>query len=444
MKIRDNLLLLISLFLALIPSAGSAEPTFTPDQMRSDLQEVRKALFEMPADLSHSVDASALDKAIRKLDGRLAVSPPLTRDEAWGELATLNPLLADAHLLIGFVDRRGDARAHLASGGRFFPVGVRITPACGVSLHDTRNPTLMQLDGAAIRNVNGIPARDICRQMMDRAHGETRALRAALLERRFWFFYWKLRGAPANYRLTFETGGTLDLEGSTELPDQLAAEESFDRQFELTMLPDAAVLKLGTFAWPKKEEVLAFTAAAFESLHEWRTKTLIIDLRDNEGGNDDQWIEGVMPYLATQRWRTASTYRKRVVVADPAKNEKVGDVVDGVMQTWFEPQPDNPLRFDGKVYVAIGPDTYSSAVVMATVFQDFGFGKLIGSGRSARANQSGGTRRTTLTNTGLIVVTPRFVLRRPSGAKQPELLTPDIEFDDAASMDAISRQLNRR
>jgi hypothetical protein len=97
------------------------------------------------------------------------------------------------------------------------------------------------------------------------------------------------------------------------------------------------------------------------------------------------------------------------------------------METWFDPQPDNPLRFRGRVYVAVGPATYSSAVVMATVFQDFGIGKVIGSGDSVRANQSGGTRRTTLTNTGLIVVTPRFVLTRPSGAHQPLLLTPDIE-----------------
>jgi len=442
--VRRSVSLLAALLLASSAAlCADAAPTFTAQQLRSDLQEIRKALFDMSADLSHSVDSSDLEKAIRKLDAKLAGSPPLTRDEAWREFATLNPLLADAHLLVGFVDRRGDARTHLANGGRFFPLGVHVTPECKVSIHDVRNPTMMQLDGTIVRTVNGVATRDICRQMMERVHGETRVFRAALLERRFWFFYWKLYGAPANYQLTFESGGTLDLEGSTELPEQLAAEENFDRQFELTMLPDAAVLKLGTFAWPKKEDVLAFTRAAFESLREWNTKTLVIDLRDNEGGNDDQWIEGVMPYLATQRWRTASTYRKRVAVADPSKNEKVGDVVDGVMQTWFEPQPDNPARFTGKVYVAIGPDTYSSAVVMATVFQDFGFGKLVGSGGSVRANQSGGTRRTTLTNTGLIVVTPRFVLRRPSGAKRPELLAPDIEFDDTVSIETIARKLGK-
>jgi len=442
--IRRLALLLAALFVTYSAAATADSPaTFTAAQLRADLQEIRHALFEMSADLSHSVDTSDLETAIRRLDAKLAGSPPLTRDEAWREFATLNPLLADGHLLIGFVDRRGDARAHLANGGRLFPIGVHVSPDCRISVRETRKPALVALEGLRIRLVNGVPVRDMCKQMMDRVHGDTRVFRAALLERRFWFFYWKLYGAPEQYHLVLESGATLDLDGSTELPDRVAAEEDFNRQFELTYLPDAAVLKLGTFAWAKKEEVLAFTAAAFDSLHEWKTKTLIIDLRDNEGGNDDQWIEGVMPYLATQRWRTASTYRKRVAVADPAKGEKVGDLVDGVMQTWFEPQPDKPSRFEGKVYVAIGPDTYSSAVVMATVFQDFGFGKLVGSGDSVRASQSGGTRRTTLTNTGLIVVTPRFVLRRPSGAQHPVLLTPDLEFDDAVSLDDIARELGK-
>jgi hypothetical protein len=284
---------------------------------------------------------------------------------------------------------------------------------------------------------------------MARVHGDTRVFRADLLTRRFWFFYWKVFGAPEYYELTLEPGmpgrieaGAHRYKGSARLPDLLEAEAAFRRQFDLEFIADdagfktssGAILSLRTFAWPNKDEVLAFTKQSFEALQRSHIKTLIIDLRDNGGGNDDQWIEGVMPYIATKRWRTASGFRKRVVTPDLAKGEKVGDVVDGRMENWFEPQPENPLHFSGDVYVAIGPGTYSSAVVMATVFQDFGFGKVIGSGDSVRANQSGGTRRTTLTNTGLIVVTPRFVLRRPNGKAEPLYLIPDIVLAPGASL----------
>ena len=287
-----------------------------------------------------------------------------------------------------------------------------------------------------------MPAHEICEQMMARAHGDTRVFRADLLTRRFWFYYWKMFGAPDTYSLTLAPGGTQRFKGSSGLPELLTVEEKFDRQFALEYVADdkngkttsTAILRLGSFAWRDKDQVLAFTRTAFESLQRWHIRNLIIDLRDNGGGNDDQWIEGVMPYIATRRWRTASTYRKRVVTADPARGEVVGAVVDGEIETWYPPQPDNPLHFGGDVYVAVGPGTYSSAVVMSTVIQDFGFGRVIGPNDSVRANSSGGTRRTTLTNTGLIVVAPRFVLTRPSGAKQPALLTPDIPYGAEESL----------
>ncbi len=459
MKFQHVVSCLASLVVILSPSAGAGQPVppprFTSEQLRADLKEADRALHEMSADLGHSVDDTALARAIRELDTQLAGSAPLTRDEAWRKFATLNPLLADGHLFVGFVDWRGDTRAHIADGGTLFPVQVDVTPACELSVHqDPRSSYLPPEAYARIRAVNGIPGNEVCEQLMARVHGDTRVFRADLLSRRFWFFFWKVYGAPESYELTLEPGmpggfaGTRRFNGSKRLPGLLEAEEDFRRQFELTFVgdpdgkdADTAILSLRTFAWRSKDEVLAFTEQSFESLERWNIRTLIIDLRDNGGGNDDQWIEGVMPYVATKRWRTASTYRKRVVTPDLAKGEKAGDVVDGQIETWYEPQPGNPLRFGGKVYVAIGPGTYSSAVVMATVFQDFGMGKVIGSGDSVRASQSGGTRRTTLTNTGLVVVAPRFVLTRPSGARQPALLEPDITLRAGQSLADLTSKL---
>lgn len=401
---------------ALVAGAADAvpAPVFTAAQMRADLAEVDRALHEMPADLAHSVDEKDLARTLRELDARLAGSPPLTRDQAWREFATLNPLLADGHLFVGFVDWRGDTRAHLASGGRLFPLPVRVSPDCELRAHgDVR-----------ILAVNGLSAEAACEQMLARMHGDTRAFRADLLSRRFWFFHWKVFGAPETYEIILEGSGKQVFAGGARLPDLLAAEEKFDRQFRLTMIADrenakpaAAILTLGSFAWPDKDQVLAFTRQSFETLRREKIRTLVIDLRDNGGGNDDQWIEGVMPYIATKPFRTASTYRKR---------EMSGAAVTGEIATWYPPQPGNPARFRGQIYVAVSAGTYSSAVVMSTVIQDFGFGKVVGPGGSVRAGQSGGTRRTTLTNTGLIVVAPRFVLTRPSGAKQPVLFAPDL------------------
>jgi len=424
--------------------AADPGPTFTAGQMRADLLAIRAALRDMPPDLAHSADVPALGRALDELDARLSASPPVTRDGAWRLFATLNPVLADGHLFVGFVDWRGDLRAHLASGGTLFPFEMKVGANCALHIRAQLGGGATPLAGRAVRAVNGMPARELCEQMLARVHGDTRTFRADLASRRFWFFHWKLFGQSARYELDVGDPAALVVPGSDAVPELLAIEASFERQFHLELLPDrAAVLTLGTFALPDKQPLLDFTRAAFTQLRTAGTRTLVIDLRDNGGGDDVMWIEGVMPYLATHRYRTGSTYRKRVISSDPASGEVAGSIVDGEIDSWFAPPPGHPLRFKGKTYVLVSAGTYSSAVVFADVMHDFGFGVVAGSGGSVRADQSGGTRRTTLVNTGLIFVAPRFVLHRPSGHVRPLYLEPEIRMDDSIPSAEVVRRLLR-
>jgi hypothetical protein len=423
-----------------VSHARAAGPLFTAAELRADLAQLDRALHEMPPDLAHSANVPQVERAIRDMDVALAASPPLDRDAAWRLFATLNPLLADGHLFIGFVDWRADTRAHLDAGGVLFPFAMRVTPDCQLNVRAEPPGQPSPLVGARLLAVNGVGADALCEQLLARLHGDTRAFRADLLSRRFFFFYWKVFGAPASFDLQWAgAAATQRVAGSARLPQLLADESSFARQFRLQYVGDqpAAVLTLGTFAWPDEQQVLDFTRDAFMKIHDRHVHTLIIDVRDNGGGNDAEWIEGVMPYIATRPFRTASRVRKRVVVADPAKHETLGSVVERPVDAWFPPGRGNP-KFKGQVYVVTGTGTYSSAVVFANVTQDFGFARIAGPAGSARASVSGGARRTTLTHTGLIVVAPRFVLERPSGAHEPELFTPDIDFDDSQPLSALA------
>jgi hypothetical protein len=426
--------------------AAADGPVFTAPQLREDLAQLERALHEMPPDLARSADLPALNEAMRALDAGLATVPPSDRDSVWRMFATLNPLLADGHLFVGFVDWRGDARAHLADGGRFFPFEMQVTADCAMRVRAELGGQPSALTGATLRTVNGSDAREVCEQVLARAHGDTRVFRADLVSRRFWFYYWKMFGAPASFAIEIVgSEGARQIPGSTQLPQLLAEEKDFEQQFRLQIIADqrAAILTLRSFAWANTQQFLDFTHEAFTRMHAAHSRTLIIDLRDNGGGDDALWIEGVMPYLATRPFRTASRYLKRVVVADPAKHEAVGEVVDGEIDTWYPPQPDNPLRFTGKLYVAVGAGTFSSAVSFGNVIRDFGFGTLAGVGGSVRADQSGGARRTTLTHCGLIVVTPRFVLSRPSGAREPRLFAPDLDFDAARPLSELVPQISK-
>jgi C-terminal processing protease CtpA/Prc len=81
--------------------------------------------------------------------------------------------------------------------------------------------------------------------------------------------------------------------------------------------------------------------------------------------------------------------------------------------------------------VLVGRLTYSSAVLFSNVVQDFGFGKLVGAGSYARARQTGGVQNIVLPNTRLEITIPRFIVDRPSGAREPALVHPDIVLPDS-------------
>src|SRR5688572_6718461 len=428
----------------LATAAPADEPRFTSDQLKTDLASIASEIRANPPEPAHSIDAAAFDREVEALHASLKT--PLTRDQAWAAFATLNPHLADAHLFVAFPNWRGAAESHLERGGTFFPFEVSIaddgTPVVTALLGGAATP----FAGRRIRSIDGADARERTAAVLARAHGDTPAFRAELASRRWFFLDWKLFGAKADYEIEFEGEEAPRLIPAGRVtPAFLTDESSFERQFSFEPLPcGAALLTVSTFAWPEKEPFLAFTRDAFKRIKESGARTLIIDVRANNGG-DDFWIEGILPYIADEPYRHGSGYRKRILEKYRDEGETTGAVVTGEIDGWVQPEPANPLRFDGKVYVLIGRSTYSSAILFSNVMQDFGFGTLAGAAPTARAEQSGSVQQSVLPNTGLVLVWPRFVLERPSGAADPVLLTPDVVVEDdplqpRAAVEALLRR----
>ena len=406
------------------------EPRFAPEQLQADLDFIASEIRSNHPDPAHSVDPAQFERHVKAL--RSSLKTPLTRDQAWAAFATLNPLLADAHLLVAYPDWRGAAKAHLAGGGTFFPFEVSIaddgTPVVTGLLGGGSTP----LAGRRIRSIDGEDARKRTADVLARSHGDTAAFRAELASRRWFFLDWKLFGPQAEYEIEFEgTAAPQRTKAGRAAPVFLADESSFERQFSLEPLPcGAALLTASTFAWPDKPQFLDFTGDAFERIKSSGARTLIIDVRANTGGDDEYWMEGILPHIADKPYRHGSRYRKRVIGKYRDEGETAGTVVTGEIDGWVQPEPANSRRFDGKVYLLIGRSTYSSTILFANVMQDFGFGTLAGAAPTARAEQSGSVQQSLLPNTGLVLVWPRFVLERPSGATDPVLLTPDVIVED--------------
>lgn len=404
--------------------ADTAAPRISAQELQADIAFLRETVARSHPDLAFSTNFEAISRTLDSIGQGLA--PSMARDEAWGRLALLNPVFADAHLFVGYPEWRADSAAHLASGRTLFPYEVHLGPDGKLSIKSKLGGAADELAGARIVSINGVDSDAATAAMLERAHGDTPAFRTHLLAQRWWLFHWKLYGAAARYRLTLARGAhqwPVEVPGSTSTPVVLRDEADIDRLFRREIVPGcAAVLTVGSFDGEHQSRFLAFTHDSFKRIRKAGITRLAIDISGNGGGDDAMWLEGLMPYLATQPYRSGSAYIKRVLEPNAARGESVGQVISGAVDTWRAPQAGHPLRFTGQVQVVIGRSTYSSAVLFANVINDFGFGTLTGEGGAARRSQSGGVRKYILPHSKLAVWVPRFILHPPAGAKNNALL----------------------
>jgi hypothetical protein len=424
----------------------------TPGELRADLTLVSQVLTHCDPDLRHSVAPSVVAKKIAAIRAKL--DHPMTRDQAWRVLSTLNPVLADGHMGIFYPDS-SDKRwlAHLNDGGVLFPFETVVHADGTLYVRAALGGGKTELAGARILSIDGVPAADVIATAMKHINGDTVRYRAHLLSRRFWSYYWSLYGAPKSYRLVLEQNGKripMTAPGSAATPGDTLVGKAFNRTFGFKLLPhETALLTVNLFYWPHPKRYMAFMRSAFAHMKEVGTKTLIIDIRENGGGDDGFWKKGILPYVGHGKYLFASSYIKRELPGHTDKGYKIGDVAKGKLDSWVTLDAHNPLHFSGKVYVLEGGMTYSSAILFVNVMQHFGYGTIAGESGLARANQSGGVYSTLLPNTGLIVSWPRFILMRPSGKTKPEYVEPDIAIKadplhPMAAVHQIMRDAERR
>ncbi|CAH0276641.1 hypothetical protein SRABI118_03649 [Massilia sp. Bi118] len=418
-----------------VAQAAPAEPVYSPAALQQDFRFLREEIDRVHPDPGLFTSRETLRKAYDRLEAQLR--QPMTRDQAWRAFATLNPLFADAHMFVLQPDWKALARAHLAAGGVLFPFEVQVSESGEIAIRAELDGSPSALAGMRIEQINGVPAARVAHELLALTAGDTPALRANVLSRRTWFEYWRTYGAPRQFDLVVaKPGGPAHIRvaGSHKTPAVLDTDGpgGFNKTFRLELLPEnAALLTINHFFWPDKQAFKDFARDAFTRIRDAKVRTLIIDVRENPGGDDDMWKDGVLAYIADKPFRNGSSYVKKVIAGRASGTEKVGDVAHGFVDSWVEPNPGNPLHFSGKTYVLVGRMTYSSAVLFSNVVQDFGFARLAGAGGYAHTRQTGGVQNIELPNTHLLLTIPRFVLDRPSGEREPALIHPDIVLPDS-------------
>ncbi len=111
-----------------------------------------------------------------------------------------------------------------------------------------------------------------------------------------------------------------------------------------------------------------------------------------------------------------------------------------------EVAPRAGARFEGRVHVLVNRHSYSNAVLVAAVVQDYGFGRVLGEETSDLASTLGAMEHFTLPGSGLMVGYPKARILRPNGDPTPRGVVPDLPLpspvaqgaDDAVTQAALA------
>ncbi|MGB3456946.1 MAG: S41 family peptidase [Litorimonas sp.] len=219
--------------------------------------------------------------------------------------------------------------------------------------------------------------------------------------------------------------------------------------------PGVAYLKPGPFynaedpAQPwNPAPFIAFIDDAFASFAEQGASNLVIDLRNNPGG-DNSFSDPMLAYIADEPFRFYSTFRVRSSAEAEASNaarlEASGDAgsVTGRFADFYArtphgetfdfeldyAQPRDADRFTGGVYALIGRNSYSNAVNVASILQDYGWATMVGEATTDFATTYGSMETFTLPESGFTVGFPKSLIVRPSGDATPGPVTPDVTIE---------------
>ncbi|RUO41980.1 peptidase S41 [Pseudidiomarina aestuarii] len=369
-----------------------------------------------------------LQQSVLKL--KQHIDQPLTRVEFFRYVGQLSHLFNDGHSFLIWPYQ--EYAAAVDAGTAPFPFAVKeqdgsLYLARDYNLStDSESKTLVA--GSRIISINGVSAEQIIEQGQHFVGGETQRLREAFVAARFPYILWAVFGMIGNFELEVQHETQVDsikLNSTQQWQSQTA--QVAHSELELQILePGLGYLRVSSFD-VDPEQFADDIAEYFSTIKQQNIQHLIIDIRDNTGGNTDTATE-LASYLADKPFQLVSHVTERLNEDNRGWFGYKGSVGDIIRTPWTdEVNPKSEARrFTGNVYVLIGPVTYSAAIVFATTVQDNEMGTLVGESTGGYANQTAQGNLFNLPHSQLRAYVATRLLVRPNGAREVTTVVPDV------------------
>lgn len=430
-----------------------------PEQLKEDLAFLFETLEAVHPDLYAALprDTSIYQQALVAQHLR----EPLTPAAFYKRVAPLVAALEDGHTALNVPDR--GFQWFREAGGVAFPFAVQYHEEAGLTIDVSYADAAPIASGDRLVRINGQDADSLFLAFQRYFSGKRVAFRNRSTVRNFRRMLW-LHGLEAPYEVVYTpSDGTKEevirVEGVTRgaviRQDSLRGTPVMQgRPYTYTTLSEGiGYLNFRSMRYP--DRFASFLEETFTQIRDEQPAGLIIDLRQNGGGNSRLGNE-LLRYLTDQpyvmsggkAWRMSALYKQnlrgwvpvwlRWVAEPPAiwtlrlfiDEARLMMVDDGeiVLLGGGSEQPEpTPLRYEGKVCFLIGSGTFSSAMMLANAVEDNALATLIGEESGGIPNHFGELYLFYLPNTGLVVrVSSAQFIRANGDAQNMQGVVPDI------------------
>lgn len=379
-------------------------------------------------DFDGYADEQALQQRVMEL--KQQIDQPMTRVEFFRYVGQLSHLFNDGHSFLLWPYQ--EYTAAVAVGQQPFPFAVKEQNG---ALYLARsyaqaaaNGTQTLPAGSQIVSINGVAAEHIIEQGQLYVGGETRRLRDAFVAERFPYMLWAVFGMLGEFELVLTQDAQMySVTVTSDQQWQSQTGQPANQDLELQLLETSlAYLRVGSFD-VDPEQFADEIATHFATLKQQNIAHLIIDIRENTGGNTDTATE-LASYVADAPFKLVSHVTERLNEDNRGWFGYKGSAGDMIRTPWTdEVSPKSEAkRFTGDVYVLVGPVTYSAAIVFATTVKDNQMGKLVGEPTGGYANQTAQGNLFDLPHSQLRAYVATRLLVRPNGVSEVTPVVPDV------------------
>lgn len=397
-------------------------------QLHQDIDAFVAGVQARHPDFDSYANQQAIQQSMQKL--KQQIDQPLTRVEFFRYVGKLSHLFNDGHSFLIWPYQ--EYAAAVDAGIQPFPFAVKEQDG---SLYLARDYNLVAdnesktlVSGSRIISINGVSAEQIIAQGQHFVGGETQHLREAFVAARFPYILWAVFGMIGDFELVVQHEtqvNSVDVNRDQQWQSQTGQVANTDLELQIRE-PNLAYLRVGSFD-VDPEQFADDIADHFSTIKQQNIQHLIIDIRDNTGGNTDTATE-LASYLAEAPFKLVSHVTERLNEDNRGWFGYKGSAGEMIRTPWTdEVSPKSEARrFTGNVYVLIGPVTYLAAIVFATTVQDNEMATLVGEPTGGYANQTAQGNLFNLPHSQLRAYVATRLLVRPNGATEVTPVVPDV------------------